>query len=226
MNDLAEYYARRAAEYDTLYNRPERQADLARLEAALAAAAGGHDVLEMACGTGWWTERMARSARTLTAFDPCPEMLERARARAYPPGKVRLRAGDGFRLEEIGGSYSLVVAAFLWSHIPRREIAVFLDGIARRFPEGVRVLFTDNRFAEGSSTPLSRRDDYGNTWQRRRLADGSEFEIVKNFPTPEELSAVARAQLTGVSIRLLDYYWILEGETLPREVEPVPEAGR
>jgi len=224
MNELDGYYARRAPEYEKIYDRPERQADLERLEALVVAAAGGHDVLEMACGTGWWTERMARSARTITAFDRVPEVLERARARGCPPGKVRFRGGDAFRMEEIGGSYSLVVAAFLWSHIPRREIAVFLDGIARRFPEGIRVFFVDNRFVEENSTPLSRRDAYGNTWQRRRLADGSEFEIVKNFPTPEELSAVTRAQLTGVSIRLLDYYWILEGETMLREAEPAPEA--
>ncbi|HEX7879370.1 MAG TPA: class I SAM-dependent methyltransferase, partial [Candidatus Eisenbacteria bacterium] len=186
MNNLAAYYARRAAEYEKIYDRPERQDDLARLERFLVEAAGGHDILELACGTGWWTERMARSARTITAIDSVPEVLERARARGCPPGKVRFQGGDAFRPEEIGGSYSLVVTAFLWSHIPRREIPGFLEGIARRFPDGIRVIFADNRFAEGSSTAISRRDDFGNTWQRRRLEDGSEFEIVKNFPTPEE----------------------------------------
>jgi ubiquinone/menaquinone biosynthesis C-methylase UbiE len=223
MNDLAAYYSSRAGEYDRIYDRPEHRADLQRLEALLASAAGGQDVLEMACGTGWWTERMARTARTITAFDPVPGMLERAQGRPYPAGKVRLRTGDAFRLEEIGGTYSLVVAAFLWCHIPRREIAVFLEGIARRFPDGVRVLFTDSRFVEGSSFPICRRDDYGNTWQRRRLADGSEFEIVKNFPSADELAAVTRAALRGVSIRLLEHFWVLEGETLPIEVEPAPD---
>ncbi|HEX7879539.1 MAG TPA: hypothetical protein VF720_09020, partial [Candidatus Eisenbacteria bacterium] len=86
-----------------------------------------------------------------------------------------------------------------------------------------RVIFADNRFAEASSTPISRRDDFGNTWQRRRLEDGSEFEIVKNFPTPEELSAVTRTHRTGVTIRLFDYYWILEGDTIPVPPEPAPE---
>jgi ubiquinone/menaquinone biosynthesis C-methylase UbiE len=222
MNDLAGYYARRAAEYEKIYKRPDQQADLARLEAHLVAAAGGHDVLEMACGTGWWTERMARSARTITAFDPVPEVLERARARGCPAGKVRFRSGDAFRLEDIGGHFSLVVAAFLWSHIPRREIPVFLEGIARRFPEGVRVVFVDTRWREGYSTPIARRDAWGNTWQVRRLEDGGEFEIIKNFPTADELSAVARAQLTNVNIRLLECFWILEADTIP--VAPEPEA--
>lgn len=223
MNNLADYYARRAAEYDNIYKRPERQDDLVRLEARLLSAVGGEDVLEMACGTGWWTERMARSARTITAFDSAPAVLDVARGRGCPPEKVRFLSGDAFGLAEIGGNYSLVVAAFLWSHIPRREIPEFLNGIARRFPEGIRVVMIDNRQVDGSSSPISRRDDFGNTWQRRTLDDGSEFEIIKNFPSADELAITTGQHLTDVDIRLLDYFWILEGETMPVIPEPEPE---
>lgn len=215
MNNFADYYSRRAAEYDNIYKRPERQDDLGRLEAHLLEVAGGQDVLEMACGTGWWTERLARTARTITAFDSAPAVLARARERGCPPERVRFCTGDAFRLEEVGGSYSMVMAAFLWSHIPRREIPLFLDGIARRFPDGIRVVMIDNRPVEGSSSPTSRQDDYGNTWQRRRLGDGSEYEIIKNFPSADELTIVAGVQLSNVNIRLLDYFWVLQGDTKP-----------
>lgn len=220
MNNLSDYYARRAAEFDNIYKRPERQDDLGRLEAHLVEAAIGQDILEMACGTGWWTERMARTARTITAFDSVPEVLDIASRRGCPPEKVRFGSGDAFRLEELGGSYSLVVAAFLWSHIPRREISVFLDGIAQRFPDGIRVVMVDNRRVEGSSSHISRQDNFGNTYQQRKLNDGSEFEVLKNFPSADELAVVARQHLANIQIRLLDYFWILEADTHPANVAP------
>ncbi len=49
------YYRARAQEYDQVYEKPERQADLARLRAWLAPVLDGRRVLEVAAGTGYWT---------------------------------------------------------------------------------------------------------------------------------------------------------------------------
>jgi SAM-dependent methyltransferase len=212
---LHDYYARRAPEYEDVYRRPGRDADLADLEARLVAFAEGRDVLELACGTGYWTERIARTARTVTAVDVVPEVLERAMKKEYPPARVRFRLGDAFRLDDVSGSFDAVLAAFLWSHLPRRQIATFLDGIQRRFPDGVAVAFVDNRFVEASNTPISRRDDRGDTWQTRTLADGSIHEIRKNFPGPDELAAQTRLHLVDVDIALPGHFWCLTGRTLP-----------
>jgi demethylmenaquinone methyltransferase/2-methoxy-6-polyprenyl-1,4-benzoquinol methylase len=167
---------------------------------------------------------MAGSARVILAVDAVEEMLEVARGKEYPAGRVRFRVGDAFRLEEIDGHFSIVVAAFLWSHLPRRELPLWLDGLTRRFSEGVTLWLTDNRYAEGSSTPIARRDAQGNSWQTRRLADGSEFEIMKNFPTPEELTAVIRPYAREVEIRLLDYFWIVKAELRGLETVDVEPA--
>ena len=59
---MAAYYARRAAEYESVYAKPERQADLRQMEAELAEPFAGRRVLEIACGTGWWTPHAAREA--------------------------------------------------------------------------------------------------------------------------------------------------------------------
>jgi demethylmenaquinone methyltransferase/2-methoxy-6-polyprenyl-1,4-benzoquinol methylase len=37
------------------------------------------------------------------------------------------------------------------------------------------VVFIDNMFVPGNSTPLSRTDDRGNTYQQRSLDDGRSF---------------------------------------------------
>ena len=49
---LLDYYARRAEEYEQIYQKPERQAKLALLKACLVKLLAGRDVLEVACGTG------------------------------------------------------------------------------------------------------------------------------------------------------------------------------
>lgn len=212
---LIDYYDRRASDYEAIYRKPERQSDLLRLEAALVEFGRGHDVLELACGTGYWTARLARTARTVTGIDLAPAVLEEAARKDLPPARIRFRTGDAFRLEEISGSFDAVAAAFLWSHIPRRQIAVFLDGLTRRFPDGVPLFLIDNRYVEGSSTPITRRDERGDTWQRRRLEDGTTVDIVKNFPTPDELTALTRLQVSDVDVVLLEHYWILTGRTNP-----------
>lgn len=55
MTDLLHTYcARRAAEYERVYDKPERQADLAAMRRWLPPHFAGRRVLEVACGTGWW----------------------------------------------------------------------------------------------------------------------------------------------------------------------------
>jgi hypothetical protein len=53
----------------------------------------------------------------------------------------------------------------------------------------------DNLYVPGSSTPISRTDETGDTYQLRALASGETFEVLKNFPTEGLLRAEARASL-------------------------------
>jgi demethylmenaquinone methyltransferase/2-methoxy-6-polyprenyl-1,4-benzoquinol methylase len=67
----------------------------------------------------------------------------------------------------------------------------------------------DNAYVEGSSTPISRVDDYGDTYQMRRLDDGSQHEVLKNFPSESALRATVDGMGLGVQVEFLQYYWIL-----------------
>ena len=67
----------------------------------------------------------------------------------------------------------------------------------------------DNAYVEGSSTPLSRTDESGDTYQIRKLDDGSIHEVLKNFPTESELRAAVDGLATEVQVEFLRYYWIL-----------------
>jgi hypothetical protein len=71
------------------------------------------------------------------------------------------------------------------------------------------VVFIDNVYVEGSSTTISRTDGYGDTYQTRRLDDGSKHEVLKNFPNESELRAAVAGLASEVRVEFLQYYWIL-----------------
>jgi SAM-dependent methyltransferase len=206
---LIDYYQRRAPEYERIYQLPERQGDLAELAACLPRLVAGRDVLELACGTGYWTARMAPAARTWLATDLADATLDLARAKRYPPGRVAFARADAFALDALPGRFTAVVAGFLWSHLERARLAGLLASLDRRLAPAARVLFFDNRLVPGSSTPVSRVDAAGNTYQTRRLADGSAHEVRKNFPTAAELASAPPPGATAIAVVELRYYWCL-----------------
>ena len=67
----------------------------------------------------------------------------------------------------------------------------------------------DNRFVPGSNTPVSRTDDEGNTYQLRKLENGEEHEVLKNFPGADEVRAIIADSATEISWTELQYYWFL-----------------
>ncbi len=213
-SDLLDYYRRRAGEYERVYDKPERQADLARLTSLVRSAATDHDVLEVACGTGYWTERLAPSARSVVAVDACPEVLAVAQRKPYPGQCVRFARGDAYALNDdvaIGSAapFTAAIAAFWWSHVPRARIPAFVRSLHGCLSPGAVVWICDNRYVAGSSTPVLHTDAEGNTYQRRRLGDGSAHVVLKNFPTARELRASVADVASEVEVEQLEYYWIL-----------------
>ena len=215
--DLVDYYRRRAREYERIYEKPERQADLATLRELVGHELAGHGVLEIACGTGYWTQVCAAQADSVLAVDLAEETLEIARAKEYPFGKVRFGKADAYSLEDVPGSFTAGLAGFWWSHIPRERIQAFLECWHRRLGPGARVVILDNRYVEGSSTPISRQDGQGNTYQERHLADGTEHEVLKNFPARMELLSVLGTTAIDVRLAELRYFWCLSYTVSSRE---------
>ena len=207
---LARYYAKRAAEYERIYAKPERQADLAVLRERLGKLFAGRRLLELACGTGWWTEAIAPYASSVTALDVNEEVLAIARAKHYPPGRATFAIGDAYAPPELGRNHDGLFAGFWWSHVPIGRVDAFLAGATRAVAPGALVAFLDNRHIEGSSTALSRTDAEGNTYQTRKLGDGSEHEVLKNFPTQADLiGRVLRCGGTDARVEMLSFYWLL-----------------
>lgn len=204
--ELVDYYRRRAEQYEAIYAKPERQADLALLREKIPEKLRGARVLELACGTGYWTQLIAGVAAQVVATDLAEEPLQIARAKAYVRTPV-FSIADAYALPEVLGRFDAVLAVFWWSHIPRQRIGEFLASLHGRLEPGARVVLMDNLYVDGSSTAISQIDVHGNTYQLRRLGDGSAVRVLKNFPSEAEL----RSQLPGpVSYEALEYYWLAQ----------------
>ena len=206
---LQDYYARRAHQYERIYGKPERQADLASLRESIPAIFDGRDVLEIACGTGYWTQFVATRAASVLATDVNEEVLELARLKPFPRGNVAFACADIYSREDMPRQFDAGLGAFWWSHVPRQGQADFIAHFHRRLQPGAVVVFLDNRYVEGSSTPLTRTDEHGNTYQTRALDDGSSHEVLKNIPDERELAGALGDRARALAYVELDYFWYL-----------------
>ena len=206
--DLVDYYAKRANEYERIYQKPERQKDLAGLRKLFQQAFAGQSVLEVACGTGYWTQVIAETAKSITATDINDEVLKIARAKNYA-GNVSFQKVDAFDLLFPKNGFTSGLAAAWWSHLRKAQIRDFLFQFHRLFSPGSIIVFMDNRFVPGSNTPIARTDAEGNTYQLRKLENGDEHEVLKNFPSEKEVREVITDLAGEISWTELQYYWFL-----------------
>jgi ubiquinone/menaquinone biosynthesis C-methylase UbiE len=206
---MQSYYARRAATYERVYAKPERQNDLRAMQAWIGSQFAGRSVLELACGTGWWTPHAARDAQAWLATDINPETLALAQAKALPPC-VRLATVDAYSLDGIGAQrFDAAFAGCWWSHVLLQDLPSWLAQLHARLEPGARVVFLDNSFVQTSSLPITRHDALGNTYQQRVLDDGSTHEVLKNFPSFEQALKCIGPRTQHAQWHAWTHYWAL-----------------
>lgn len=222
IDEQVAYYRARAAEYDRMLEREGRyqldsldpsseDADtrgLGIIEEALAGLGVQGDVLELACGPGWWTKRLAMSAASVTGLDASPEMLALNRSRVGREN-VRLLESDIFDWSP-DRLYDLVFFSFWLSHVPPDRFDEFWTVVANCLKPGGRVFFADERQSDPRDGPEeSLHDDRGTAV--RGLEDGRRFRMVKVYYPGDEIERRLThlgwdARVEGVGSRL--YYGI------------------
>src|SRR4051812_35997709 len=179
--DQIDYYRRRAGEYDaTAYGDvAAARAHIAHLVAEMRPTGR---VLEIACGTGLWTEALARLADTVTAIDAAPEVVRIARERVRS-ANVTFEIVDVFSWNTDARFDVIFFAAWL-SHVPMSRFDQFWASLRGLLAEDGRVLFIDEHVDEREKEAyVPGRPEI----VERRLHDGSAFHVVKNFVDPERL---------------------------------------
>lgn len=209
---MKNYYAQRAATYEQIYTKPERQKDIQALRDSLEAYFDSRNVLEVACGTGYWTQYIAKLANFVHATDINQTMLDHARVKLDSHTKITFGMADVFdQTLELQKTFDAFFAGFLWSHIKREEQALVLANMRRLVGNGASFVLVDNNYVEGESSPIARTDLDGNTYQLRQQEDGSRVEIVKNFPTDSFLRKKFSPYARDIRIQRSTYFWTLSG---------------
>jgi SAM-dependent methyltransferase len=202
-----DYYRERALEYDRVYLKPERQGDLYRIREWLSTVFDGRRVIEVAAGTGYWTDVIADAALEIVATDVNMATLQVAAGRRTWSHSVAFVEADACALEGVSGHFDAALAGFFWSHLPLTVIDTFLKGLFQRIEPGALVVILDNRYVEGSNQKITRTDEDGNTYQTRSLDSGAMYEVLKNFPTPKFLRSKLVSLATDIDVLEWEFYW-------------------
>jgi ubiquinone/menaquinone biosynthesis C-methylase UbiE len=205
--EQAHYYRERAGEYDEWWLRQGRYdhgpgineqwfADAAEVQRSLEQFEPAGEVLELACGTGLWTQHLTAHADRVTAVDGSPEMLELCHAR-MGDSRVEYVQADLFAWEP-EETYDVCFFSFWLSHVPEERFEAFWEKLKRALRPGGRVFFVDSSRHDLASALDHKLSEPNDPTMLRRLADGSEYRIVKRFYEPKPLCQ----RLTGLGWKL------------------------
>lgn len=204
-----EYYRQRAAEYEQIYtdlNDPRFKQDTADMAERLRKIMRGRHVLEVACGTGYWSALLGEVAAQVVATDAVAEVLAEAHKLGRARDNVRFVLADAFGLSSVAGTFDAALAMFWFSHIPKARIADFFASLHQRLGSGAIVCIADDiaKPEVGHVYPAAGSDD---TYQARTLANGSQHTVVKNLYTEAEVLQLLQGRADSIKSSTLNYCW-------------------
>jgi demethylmenaquinone methyltransferase/2-methoxy-6-polyprenyl-1,4-benzoquinol methylase len=211
------YYQARAPEYDEWWQRRGRfdrgdeallewQRQVAVVDAALTRFGATGSVLELAGGTGWWTERLAGSADSLTVVDGSPEVLALNQERVGR-SDVNYVVADLFDWQA-DSHYDVVFFSFWLSHVPRSRFSEFWSLLHSCLTPSGRAFLIDNR---NDPQPETTAKDpfvikYEADLHTRRLRDGSVHRVVSVMYEPDELQSLIEAEGWNAEIQATRWF--------------------
>src|SRR5437016_11328198 len=133
----------------------------------------GSSVLELGCGTGYFTRELARSGADVVAIDVSPELLEIATANCSAPN-IRYEIQNAYALSYPDGVFDSVVGSSVLHHL---EIEEALREIYRVLQAGGAIYFTEPnmlnpQIAIQKNVP----------WVKRRLGDSPDETAFFRWP--------------------------------------------
>lgn len=206
---VAKYYALLGEALEDKYLEPDMDEDIDDMSIHLGSLLSGHTVLELGCGTGFWTEVAAESAASLLAMDINASLVDIARERGMPEGKVTFRVADALDLPEDIGKFTAVLVSFLWSHLNKKEQEQLLSTLKKRLGKDVLLVILDDAFVEGFSETIARTDADGTTYQILTAPEGERFELPKSYQSDSALRKRLGNVGKEIKIERIEFFWIL-----------------
>ena len=209
--EQVDYYRRGASEYDVAAYGDDVAAARAHSAQLVAEMRPAGSVLEIACGTGLWTEALAEWADTVMAMDAAPEMVAIARDRVRR-ANVSFEVADVFSWDP-GTQFDVIFFSAWLSHVPLTRFGQFWRLLGTWLAGNGRVLFIDEHVDErGKETYIAGWDEV----VERQLSDGSTFRVIKKFVDPDELEPRLRRLGWDCTIRRVSARWVYGEARLAR----------
>ncbi len=206
--DIVSYYKDRAKEYEKIYSKPERQEDFKSATTILQEIFAYKQVLEIACGTGYWTEKIAATATSIFATDINETVIDIAKKKYFFNKQVSFELADIYNFPD-HNKFESLFGGFIWSHILLQDLDKFISTVNSLVSPGGTVVFMDNNYVEGSNHPITKEDEHDNTFQTRKLEDNTTHLVLKNFPTEIFLQHKLKDISGEFKFFKLTYYWII-----------------
>jgi demethylmenaquinone methyltransferase/2-methoxy-6-polyprenyl-1,4-benzoquinol methylase len=195
LQEQIQYYRERASEYDEWFFRQGRYdrgenhrqqwfSEVTEVEEALRSATPAGDILELACGTGLWTQHLVPFATHLTAVDASPEVIA-LNQRRVASASVEYIVTDLFNWTP-NQKFDFIFFGFWLSHVPMEQFAPFWQMVKGALKPNGRVFFVDSRFTQ-ESTARNHEALNQQGYSERKLNDGRTYRIVKIFYEPSQL---------------------------------------
>jgi demethylmenaquinone methyltransferase/2-methoxy-6-polyprenyl-1,4-benzoquinol methylase len=196
----AEYYDRRAGEYDDWYagvgrfadrDRPGWSAEVDRLVEFVRSLSPAR-TLDVACGSGFLTRHL--HGPLVVGVDQSPAMVGVARERVAGGVVVITNA---LALPFTDGAFDRIVTGHFYGHLPADERRVFLAECRR---VGRELIVIDSALRPGIEPEQ---------WPERMLNDGSRYRIYKRYLSAGQLAAEIGGEVE------LDGTWFVAAKAAP-----------
>jgi SAM-dependent methyltransferase len=210
LSEQLAYYGAHADNYDMAYG--SEGGPLRSSKRALDFIGPHGDVVELACGTGAWSQLLQPRATTLTCVDGAPETLTIAQRRV--PSSVAFVCADLFRWTP-SRRWDTVFFAFWLSHVPWALWPAFWEGVSAILTPGGVVGVIDETAAGVANEEWTASPDV----VTRRVADGRSFRAVKLRLTPD--AVVERIAALGWDAEIDPFY----PDMFALRARPLPASG-
>ena len=140
----------------------------------------------------------------MVATDVAPNRIKIAQTQKqadFPPEDIQFVRADTYALQNVPGPFDAGLSVYWFSHVSKRRYDEFLDGFHQKIGgPGARVFMRDHPINDDPEAYTKPNDP--DTYELRRLPNGSEYEIIKNALDKEELREIFAPKSTELTIRI------------------------
>lgn len=216
LQEQIEYYRARAAEYDEWFYRKGRfdhgEAEnktwfdeAAQVREILQNLPQQKHILELAPGTGIWTQELVKLGEKITAVDASPEMIAINKAKVQSD-KVTYLQTDLFKWQP-EQEYDMIFFSFWLSHVPPEKLDSFLQTVKGALKPNGYFFMVDSQ-KKKTSTAADQVIPEDGAIMQRSLNDGRNFQIIKIYYQTDDLQQALLQNGIVAEVKFTDNFFI------------------